>query len=82
MDPNNTPDDDAASLRRAHDAPNSHSVLAKYFTHKPEHDIVLQNRIQLRTKRDEEGRRYVVLDHLPANQKYTANTINDGREFA
>ncbi|KAL1873935.1 hypothetical protein Daus18300_003807 [Diaporthe australafricana] len=44
--------------------------------------MVPRNQIQLRASVDDQGRRYMVLDHLSPHQDYTATCINDGREFA
>lgn len=43
---------------------------------------VMPCQVQMFTRSDKTGRRYMVLENLPINKNYVANRINSGGEFA
>lgn len=47
-----------------------------------QHVKVINNNIQVVSKLDNGGRRYLFLENLPLDTNYVANWINSGREFA
>lgn len=43
---------------------------------------VMPCQVQMFTRGDKQGRRYMVLENLPTDKNYVANRINSGGEFA